>query len=208
MLRQLLLGEGERRVQKRIHVRLALRGCRASPGAHGSIMRDAEYALRIFDVARHLLLQRRDAGKPLFRPQPLHEPDRDQPVVQVTIEVKDEDLNGEGVPTEGRPEADAGRAAIGSLVDVDARRIDGVWRDELVGGDAQVRRGKTELPPALGAVLHRGADDVVTTEELGSGPNLAEQDQPADPRAADGFSTACDGGSDFDGEAVARAEPA
>jgi len=171
-------------------------------------MRNTKDSPGVLHVAGHLFLQRWYRRKPLLRAEPLHEPDRDQLLVEVTIEIKDEDLDREGVPAEGWPEADAGCAAIGLAVDVDAGGVDGIRGDQLVGGDPQVRRWKPKLSAALGAMLDGGADDVISTEQLGRGPNLAEQHEASNPGTADRLSASQHGRSDIDGEAVPETEPA
>src|SRR5207248_4934530 len=92
------------------------------------------------------------------------------------------DLDGKGVATEGRAKPDAERTGKGSILDVDTDGVDPGRRQEFVRTDPEVGGWETKIAPALEPVLHRRADDVVPTQQLGRRPNLPEEDEAAEDR--------------------------
>ena len=96
---------------------------------------------------------------------PIDEGDVDDLAIEIAGEVEQEDFEQHRALVEHRPPSKAGDAVITTCAHVHAHRIDAVL-EAATGIEAQIRGGIAELPPALVAMAHLGADEPGIAEEL------------------------------------------
>src|SRR5262245_7913483 len=117
---------------------------------------------RILVHPAHELL---DAVELELGPDPIDEGDVDDLAVEIAGKVEQEGFEQHGALVEHRPPSEARDAVVATPAHARAHRVDAVL--EAAGGvEAQIGGGIAEVPPALVAVHHLGADEPGIAEEL------------------------------------------
>ena len=106
-----------------------------------------------------------DAVELELRPDPVDEGDVHNLAIEIAGKIEQEDFEQHRALVEHRPPSEAGDAIVAPRADPHAHRIDAVLQ-AATGVEPQIGGGVAELPPALVAMDHLGADEPGIAEKL------------------------------------------